>query len=70
MKNGSDKELDDNFYTPKEGAAYMRVSMLTFYKYLKKPRKKGGPPVRRFGRNCIRLPKEKFIAWANNGNGA
>ena len=44
MKNGSDDSLDGTFYTPKEAAAYMRVSMLTFYKYLKKPLKKGGPP--------------------------
>ena len=65
MKNGSHEALDDTFLTPKEAAAYMRVSMLTFYRYLKKPRSKGGPPVRRFGRNCIRLPKAQFIEWAN-----
>ena len=62
MANGTDS---DTFYTPKEAAAKIRVSLLTFYKYLKKPVSKGGPPVRRFGRNCIRLPKNKFDAWAN-----
>lgn len=60
MKNGANS---DTFYTPKEAAAKIRVSLLTFYKYLKKT--KGAPPFRRFGRNCIRLPKEKFDAWAN-----
>ena len=67
MQNGAKDPLDDSFYTPKEAAAYLRVSMLTFYKYLRKPRSKGGPPVRRFGRNCIRLPREQFIKWAKAG---
>ena len=59
--NGRNK----NFFTPKEAAAYIGVSLTTFYGWLKKPPKKGGPPVRRFGPMCLRLPREKFIEWAN-----
>ena len=65
MKSSANEPLDDTFLTPKEAAAYLRVSMWTFYQYMKKPRSKGGPPVRRFGPNCIRLPKRQFIEWAN-----
>lgn len=54
-----------HFFTPKEAAAYIGINPRTFYPWL---RKKGGPPVRRFGR-IIRIPKEKFIKWANAGTG-
>ena len=69
MKNGTGAASTKNFFTPKEAANYLGVSMTTFYQYLKKPTAKGGPPVRRFGRNFIRLPKEHFIKWANAGTG-
>lgn len=65
MKNGSEKSLADAFLTPKEAATYLRVSMLTMYLYMKKPRSKGGPPVRKFGASCYRLPRQEFIEWAN-----
>lgn len=69
MKNGVNGANSKNFFTPKEAADYIGVSLLTFYQYARKPQSKGGPPVRRFGRNCIRLPKDKFIKWANAGTG-
>jgi len=65
MNNGASRPLADTFLTPKEAATFMRVSMETFYKYLRKPASKGGPPQRRFGRNCIRIPREQFFKWAN-----
>ena len=67
MQNGLNGNHSKNFLTPKEAADYVGVSLNTFYKWLRKSRKKGGPPVRRFGQNCYRLPRDKFIAWANDG---
>ncbi len=57
------------FFTSKEAAAYIGVTRKTFYRHLKKPPTKGGPPRRRFGKNCIRIPIELFVKWAN-GEGA
>ena len=54
-----------NFLTPKEAAAYLSVNPRTFYNWLKI--KKKGIPCRRFGPNCIRIPRVKFLAWANGG---
>jgi excisionase family DNA binding protein len=56
-----------NFLTPKEAAAYLSVNPRTFYNWLKI--KKKGIPCRRLGPNCIRIPKAKFIAWANAETG-
>lgn len=56
-----------NFFTIKEACDYIGVNRSTFYRFIRK--KKDGPPIRRFGPNCIRLPKEKFIKWANAGTG-
>ncbi|MFA5897706.1 MAG: helix-turn-helix domain-containing protein [Hyphomicrobium sp.] len=69
MKNGTNGGNSKNFFTPKEAADYIGVSTNTFYKWLRKPQTRGGPPVRKFGLNCYRLPKEKFIKWANAGTG-
>lgn len=69
MKNGVNGISAKNFFTPKEAADYINVSLVTFYGYLRKAPARGGPPVRRFGRNCIRLPRDKFIKWANAGTG-
>jgi len=65
MQNGISNNHHREFLTPKEAAAYIGVSIITFYSWMKKPSKKGGPPVRRFGKNCYRLPRDKFIEWAN-----
>jgi hypothetical protein len=53
----------------KEAAAYIGVTRKTFQRYLKKPFEKGGPPRRRFGKQCVRIPIDKFIAWANPETG-
>jgi len=60
--NGS---LSNHFFTIKEAAAYIGVSRKTFQRYLKKPTAKGGPPRRRITAQCVRIPIEQFIAWAN-----
>ncbi len=59
--NGSRQK---NFLSVKEAAAYVGVSLNTFYLWTKKSPKKGGPPVRRFG-TILRLPRDQFIKWAN-----
>lgn len=64
MKQDANGASTKNFFTPKEAADFIGVSLTTFYKYLQKPPSKGGPPVRRFGRNFIRLPRKKFIIWS------
>lgn len=64
MKNGTPSTNPKDFLTPKEAADKLRVSVRTFYTYMKKPVSKGGPPVRRFGRNLIRLPRAEFFRWA------
>ena len=64
MKNDANGARTKNFFTPKEAADYLGVSMTTFYQYLKKSPARGGPPVRRFGRNFVRLPREQFLEWA------
>ncbi len=64
MKNGIDSAVSKNFLSPKEGADLIGVTVRTFYKYLQKPPAKGGPPVKRFGRNIIRLPRKQFLSWA------
>jgi predicted DNA-binding transcriptional regulator AlpA len=67
MKNGSALPPSrKQFFTVKEVADYIGVSLKTAYDYAKIPMTKGGPPVRRFGKNCIRFPREKFIEWANS----
>ncbi len=50
------------FFTPKEAAAYLGINLRTFYKWL--GQKKKGVPCRRLGPNCIRIPRAKFIKWA------
>ena len=64
MKNEEPSANTKNFFTPKEAAAFIGVSLTTFYKYMRKAPSKGGPPVKKFGRNFIRLPRKQFITWA------
>ena len=64
MKAGPNGTTTKNFFTPKEAANYIGVSLTTFYKYLRKPPSKGGPPCRKFGLNCYRIPVDQFIKWA------
>lgn len=53
-----------NFITVKDAARILGTSMTTMYDLAKRPVEKGGPPTRRFGRNIIRFPRNKFMAWA------
>jgi excisionase family DNA binding protein len=57
------------FFTPKEAAAYIGVDRKTFYNWLKKPSTKNGPPKRRLGKHCTRIPIEEFIEWVNKTKG-
>ncbi len=68
------RQTDDGeeFWTPKEAAAYLRISTSTLYEYLRARPRNGNPsklrtsvpPFRRLGRNVIRFPITKFKAWA------
>ena len=61
--------LSAHFFTIKEAAAYIGISHKTFRRYLKKPFEKGGPPRRRITKQCVRIPIEQFIEWANPKTG-
>lgn len=56
------------FLTPKEAADYIGVHLNTFYCWIRE-RKKDGPPVRKFSSTCYRLPRDRFLEWANGKNG-
>ena len=61
----------NNFFTPKEAAAYLGITRITLYRYFKRPPSKGGPPRQKFpGSHLWKIPKDAFIKWANNGSGA
>jgi len=53
-----------NFYTPKEAATLLQVSVATMYRYATRKPEKGGPPVKRLSKKCIRFPKPAFDRWA------
>ena len=56
----------NNFFTPKEAAAYLGITRITLYRYFKRPPSKGGPPRQKFpGSHLWKIPKDKFIKWAN-----
>lgn len=63
--NGSD------WWTVKEAAAYIRVSPITLWAWLRfKPSKRSPnristPPFRRIGRKTIRIPVAAFKEWAS-----
>jgi hypothetical protein len=67
---------EKSYWSPKEAARYIGVHYVTLYSWIraadktKKHVKLLGPPppVRHFGRNCIRLPIEEFKEWAANFN--
>lgn len=50
------------YYTVKDVAFLLEVSKPTVYVMIK--RKANRPPVKRFGRNTIRFPKDAFNEWA------
>jgi excisionase family DNA binding protein len=57
-------EIDRDWYTSKEAAAYLGVNLRTLYRYIRKSRRK--PPVRRFGKNTnYRFPIDELKDWAN-----
>lgn len=54
---------EDKFITPKEAAGVLKVSIFTFYDWMKNPKRMPGLPVRRFGKRCIRIPRKEFFLW-------
>lgn len=74
MHNMSSTPDERRFWSAKEAAAYVQVTVHCLYAWV---RENGDnkcysrligppPPVRRFGRNVLRFPVEEFKAWANN----
>lgn len=59
---------EPDFYTPKEVATILRVSMNTIYGYTRRRDRKTRLPIKRFGRNCIRIPRQEFLRWAGISN--
>jgi hypothetical protein len=64
---------EKSYWTVKEAARYLSVNYITFYSWITVQHKKrhvkllgNPPPVRRFGRNCIRIPIDEFKEWAEN----
>lgn len=66
--------VEPDYWTVKDAARYMRVSTNTIYYWindqktgLKRVTLTGPPaPAIRYGRNCIRIPIQKFKEWACN----
>jgi excisionase family DNA binding protein len=54
---------DVDFLTLEECANYLRVHYMTFYTWVQENK---GPPIRRFSRQCIRVPKKSFLEWAES----
>ena len=60
------------FWTPKQAADYLEISVFTLYEYIRPKRRNSHraklrtstPPFRRLGRNVIRFPIVEFKAWA------
>lgn len=59
---------EPEFYTLKEVASKLRVSMTTIYGYTRRRNRKDRLPVKRFGPNCIRVPRVEFLKWAGITN--
>ena len=55
-----------HFWTTKEAANYLRISVSQMFFYGRIPRSKGGPPVYRILKNKIRYPREEFIKWVES----
>lgn len=56
--------------TAKEAAAYLEVHYRTFLEYLKIPVSKGGPPRKKIpGTHLLKIPRIKFIKWADAETG-
>ena len=69
MQANDSRTLSRNFIAPKEAAAYLGINIRTLYKFMRKPLAKGGLPHRKISTTCYRIPRDKFIKWANAGTG-
>jgi excisionase family DNA binding protein len=56
-------ESNQEFLTPKEAAAHLRISIRWFYALLRTGK---GPDHSRFGRNVIRIPTAALDEWVKN----
>jgi len=70
--NGHSTAVPEELCTVKDAAKFIRVHTITMYRWTRTPEKKGGPPVYRTGKkkNVLRIPKQKFIEWVTNTQGA
>lgn len=69
MSASDSRTLSRSFIAPKEAAAYLGINIRTLYKYMRKPIAKGGLPHRKISATCYRIPRDKFIEWANPKTG-
>lgn len=69
-----DISKDKRFWSAKEAAAYLMVSVQTLYSWCNSPKREWRaskligpkPPFRKFARNCMRFPIVEFKQWADN----
>lgn len=54
----------DNYYTAKEAASILGVSLPTMYRYAANKNKTRRPPQKRFSAGNIKFPKIRFRRWA------
>lgn len=54
------------FLAAKEAAAIIGIHVQTLYRWTRHPDKKRRPPMRRFGRQCLRFPVDEFMEWQKN----
>ncbi|MDE2099014.1 MAG: helix-turn-helix domain-containing protein [Patescibacteria group bacterium] len=68
MPPNLNEKRESHFFTPKEAATYLGVHINSIWKWIKKPADKGGITAKKLGSKkhpVYRIPKDKFIQWAN-----
>lgn len=69
MQGNDSRTLRREFITPKEAAAFLGLNIRTVYKFMRKPLSRGGLPHKKLSSTCYRIPRDKFMKWANAGTG-
>lgn len=74
MRSMPDISKDKRFWSAKEAASYLMVSVQTLYAWCNGPKRKWReskligpkPPYRKFGRNVYRFPIVEFKQWSEH----